>query len=465
MKKYHLSSWELALLRVLRWLYRVPSTSLEWPALLRQRMQALQSIPLWIGAVLTGLMAVGYEKLFSWVEARNLAWLHAYPYWFFLTTPLLFVLSWGLVYYLAPAARGSGIPQLMAGLEVAEHPAAVRRLLSLRIACIKVLSSLVLLLGGGAIGREGPTLQIAGSLFGFIHRKLPRFWPPISQRIMLLTGGASGLAAAFNTPLGGIVFVVEELTRTHLAQFRTNVLVAVIIAGMTAQFLLGPYLYLGFPPIYLPSRSTFWVLPLAGVLSGFGGAGMAVLLLKINKIKERFRHPWHHLVFALGMGILFCGIVYVCGADSTGSGKELINRQLFRPQEPAGWEAFPGRLLGSVVSYSSGGAGGVFAPSLSAGAALGGLLTRVLPVDPALQTLIVLVSMVGFLTGVTRSPFTSAILVLEMTDRHSAIFYFLMAGVLANWAGKMLDTTSFYERLKEKFLAEVRPYLRAPGAA
>ena len=113
-------------------------------------------------------------------------------------------------------------------------------------------------LGGGVIGREGPTIQVAGSIFRKVNEWLPSWWPKVSKRNMIMTGAAAGLAAAFNTPLGGIVFAVEELTRTHISYFKTALFTAVIIAGLTAQALLGPYLYLGYPDVTNLSGSIFF---------------------------------------------------------------------------------------------------------------------------------------------------------------------------------------------------------------
>jgi H+/Cl- antiporter ClcA len=214
----------------INWIARKFVDFMEW---LRQKTihkeigtATLQAIPLWIASLLTGLVAVAYEKLFSVFEHFGHLLTLQHPALSFIFIPCFFLLSWGLVRKFAPTARGSGIPQLMASIELASpgNDARVDKLLSLKIAFIKIISSLSLLLGHGAIGREGPTLQISASIFRFINRILPDFWPPVSKRIMLVTGGASGLAAAFNTPLGGIVFVVEELTKTHLTHFRTAVL-------------------------------------------------------------------------------------------------------------------------------------------------------------------------------------------------------------------------------------------------
>ena len=217
------------------------------------RLLPLRAIPFWIAALLTGFVAVGYEYLFHAFEDFGQGIIQKHPLWVFGLTPVAFLLSLWLVERFAPGARGSGIPHLMAAVEILPaHKGLIHKLLSLRIAVIKILSSLSMLLGGGVVGREGPTLQISGSIFQWVYSRLPGFWPRVSQRIMLITGGAAGLAAAFNTPLGGIVFAVEELTRTHISYFRTSVLAAVIIAGMAAQTLLGPYLYLGFPKIVNP---------------------------------------------------------------------------------------------------------------------------------------------------------------------------------------------------------------------
>src|SRR5690606_1344317 len=128
------------------------------------------------------------------------------PFMIFLTAPLAFVASWFLVRFFSPMAGGSGIPQLMAAVEVSkdeERNDGSWRFLNVRIILVKFASSLAMAVGGGAIGREGPTLQIAGSVYRTVHKLLPPFWPKVSRKVMMITGGAAGLSAAFNTPLGG----------------------------------------------------------------------------------------------------------------------------------------------------------------------------------------------------------------------------------------------------------------------
>ncbi|PQA56913.1 chloride channel protein [Siphonobacter curvatus] len=457
--KYHLNEWEIRLRKYLKRVSR--STGVQkinhWLIAHNLSTAPLRAAPLWIASVLVGLMAVGYEKVFAFVEHTGMHWYQNHPYLIFLTTPLCFCGAWLLTHYLAPTASGSGIPQLMAAVDLAETKAhwKVDKLLSLRIALVKVASNLVLLLGGGATGREGPTLQIAGSIFETIYRLVPETWNKVSQRVMIVTGGAAGLAAAFNTPLGGIVYVVEELTKAHLAVFRTAVLSSVIIAGITSQFLLGPYLFLGFPKITrLPLESIWLVIGIAFV-TGLAGSAFTKLLLLISSLRKRFPGLTRQLVFVTGLGLLFATIVFFSGVQAMGSGKELINQALFEGTEHIAWYAFPVRFIGNALSFSAGGAAGIFATSLSSGAMLSSLLLEyVIPVQAQHHNLLILVGMIGFLTGVTRTPFTSAILVLEMTDRHSAIFYFLLAGIIANVAASLILRHSFYEIRKEEFLTQ-----------
>jgi H+/Cl- antiporter ClcA len=166
----------------------------------------------------------------------------------------------------------------------------------------------------------------------------------------------------------------------------------------------------------------------------------------------------------LGCGLLLGGLAYLVGQEGVGTGKPIINRLLFQNNGETPWYLFPVRFAGMALSYSSGGAGGVFATSLSAGAILGDGICQVFDVAVAERNLLILVSMVSFLTGVVRSPFTAAILVLEMTDRHSAIFQLLISGLLAQGVAAFVDPHSLYEHLKAGFIREAGAVDRAEVA-
>src|SRR5580658_6994376 len=417
----------------------------------------LQAIPFWIASLLTGLVAVGYTRLFALAEKGTAFIVHWHFWVLFLITPACFVLAWWVVRRFAPYSRGSGIPQVMAAIDLAtpKYNAKVNQLLSLRILFIKILSSLIMAFGGGVIGREGPTIQVAGSIFRKVNEWLPRWWPKVSKRNMIMTGAAAGLAAAFNTPLGGIVFAVEELTRTHISYFKTALFTAVIIAGLTAQALLGPYLYLGYPDVGNLSGPIFFGVMLVAIPAGLGGALMARGMIKLFKWKAGFRAVRQHVWYVAGCALIIVTAAYFIDERILGSGKGLMTTALFTPDKYNPWYLPLLRIAGSMFSFTTGASGGVFAPALAAGASIGATISGWLHRAASNSNLLILSGMVGFLTGVTRTPFTSAILVLEMTDRHNLIFHLMAAGMVSSLVAMAVDRHSFYDHLKFQYLHEI----------
>jgi H+/Cl- antiporter ClcA len=418
---------------------------------------AYQLIPLWVASVLVGVAAVMYARGFLYVEDLSTEFLHTYPEAIFAISPVAFLSSWFLVKVFAPMAAGSGIPQVMAAVELEGKSNLSRKLLNVKVSIVKVLSSLVMLAGGGAIGREGPTIQISASIFSFMHHALPKQWEKFSAQLMVLTGAASGLAAAFNTPLGGIVFAIEELTRIQFSKFRTTLFVAVIISGMTAQAMLGPYLYLGFPKVQVAGYSyILWVIA-AAVLAGFMGGMFGSLILVIHRWKKTIKTTGKHIAIVLIFALSFASIYYFFNRSVIGAGKEVMEDLLFINNKDVSPSLVLSRFFGPILSFGSGGAGGIFAPSLCAGSTIGAFIAYVADIPSEFTNLLILAGMVGFLTGVTHSPFTSAILVLEMTDRHSVIFYLMLAGMFAYLVSMLVDKKSVYEHLKEGYLNSFLP--------
>ncbi len=419
----------------------------------------LQAIPFWIGSVITGFFAVMYAKIFAWGEKLLDLILNWNDWMIFFVAPIGFVLSWWLVKEFAPNAKGSGIPQVMAAVELAnpkEHTK-IRSLLSLKIIVFKIISSVVLVIGGGAVGREGPTIQIAGSIFRKVNEYLPDWWPKISKKNMIMTGAAAGLAAAFNTPLGGIVFAVEELSKTHINYFKTALFTAVIIAGLTAQTLAGSYLYLGYPKTNDVSLMVMFPIILVGGIAGILASQLSVTMLKINDWKKRkLKTDRANVAFLILCALFIACISFFISREVLGSGKEIMERVLFTQDKHEDWYAPILRMLGPALSFTSGGAGGIFAPALTAGASIGSVISGAIHLTPNETNVVILAGMVAFLTGITRAPFTSAIIVLEMTDRHSLIFHLMLAGMVSSIASILVSRQSLYDVLKVNFLVEIR---------
>ncbi len=417
----------------------------------------LNALPFWTSALISGGIAVLYAKLFAWAELGTHLIYQKISWTFFIITPACFVLAWWIPSKYAPYARGSGIPQVSAAIELSnpKHAYKVNVLLSLRIIFVKIISSLIMVFGGGVIGREGPTIQIAASIFKKINDLLPGWYPKISKRNMIVTGAAAGLAAAFNTPLGGIVFAIEELTKTHFSFFKSALLTGVIIAGLTALTLSGPYLYLGYPAL---GDIHPWIILLAipvAIITGFAGSKMGSIILYLMKRKKVLKTTFQNIAYVAVCGLIIATLAVFVDSQTFGSGKEIMVKTLFTEQKHVEWYLPILRIAGPIASFSTGASGGIFAPSLSAGASVGAVFSGFFHLSAPETNLLILCGMTGFLTSITRSPFTSSILVLEMTNSHNVIFYIMLTALIANLIATLVSRHSLYDNLKDQYISEI----------
>ncbi|MBX2993601.1 MAG: chloride channel protein [Bdellovibrionaceae bacterium] len=409
--------------------------------------QILFNLPFWTAAGLTALISVVYNKLFGLCEEWALD--HAASSLILWTAPVALLASFLIGHFFSREALGSGIPQVIAAAELAnEAPAGLRKLLGLRMLAAKIVGSCVCVLGGGVTGREGPTLQVSASVFYQLSRVWPKRFTAPSLQGMILAGGAAGLASAFNTPLGGIVFVIEELSKAHISVIRTSVFQAVIIAGILAQLFLGNYLYLGHVSFGSFPLEALAQTALIAAVVGFLGSGFAELLYRITRWRA-------HRSFRVKIAMtLLCGLLLSASIavwpTTVGAGKTTMVKLLEHPEAPASLSLSASRMLGNFLTYNAGVIGGVFAPSLSSGAALGQWIAQTLGF--ASVKLMILVGMVAFLAGLTRSPFTSFVLVLEMSNSHDIILYLMLASLFANLAARFVGKESFYERAAHDIL-------------
>ena len=422
----------------------------------KMRTHVLQALPFWIASLITGLVAVGYAKLFALSEHWSTMIVGTHTWLLFLLTPVCFTAAWWIVKRFEKKAAGSGIPQVMAAIDLANprYNYLVDKFLSIKVIIVKILSSMLMVTGGGAVGREGPTVQIAGSIFRKVNQLIPDSWPKVSKKNMIITGAAAGLAAAFNTPLGGIVFAVEELAKSHISYFKTAIFTSVIIAGLTAQAIIGPYLYLGYPDVGNVATVTFLFVIIVALICGALGSLMSKIIIRIMKWKRTFNSNKKELLYVIAVSLVFAAIAFFVGTGVLSSGKEAMTSILFSSDKHTGWTLPLLRMAGPILCFTTGGAGGVFAPALSAGATIGALTGEIANMTGSNVNILALAGMVAFLTGITRSPFTSAILVLEMTDRHNVIFHLMLAGIVASFTAMLVDKHSFYDQLKHLYLAD-----------
>ncbi len=183
---------------------------------LMSRRRWIRRIVIWGGAILVSLVAIGFAWCADQASAAFIGLVAPRPWLALIISPIGLVASVLLTMRVFPGAQGSGIPQVIASMHL-HDPAIVARVLSLRIAAGKVLLTLLGLFCGASIGREGPTVQVGASVMQALGTalRLPR---PEAQRALVLAGGAAGIAAAFNTPLAGVVFAIEELSPSFEAR-------------------------------------------------------------------------------------------------------------------------------------------------------------------------------------------------------------------------------------------------------
>jgi H+/Cl- antiporter ClcA len=409
-------------------------------------------LPYWVGAAITALFSVMYAKTFALCEQIAFGWNDSHPLFAFFLIPLCMIASMLLTQMISPTAAGSGIPQLLAALEVSrQQNPLVDKFLDFKMIVTKFFGSCICVAGGGVIGREGPMLQISAGIFNLIRK----YWPKLDEHIappsaqsMILAGGAAGLASAFNTPLGGIIFAIEELAKVHISQIRLYVFHAVIIAGLLAQSVLGDYLYIGKITINAPASKEIFPLILATGIIGFLGAASASAIIALLDLRSRLKKPSQYLMTII-LGLLVACLCYFFGRQAIGSGRHVIV-DLLTAESPASPLLGFVRGFGNLLTYAGGVVGGVFSPALSTGAAFGSWFSSF--GEGYNHQVWVLAGMVAFLTGLTRTPFTSVILVLEMTDTHNIIIILMLAGIIAHSTAKLLGPLSFYEQMSHRLI-------------
>ena len=407
-------------------------------------------ITVWTAAALVGGAAVLFARLVGFVQGIYFTLVQGHPYLVTLATPPLFVAATLIVERFAPEARGSGIPQVLEAIDHAQSgervdPPWLSALVSLRTAAVKIVSAAVGILAGASIGREGPTVQIAASIFAWAGRIGRRFVPQVDFRSFLTAGAAAGVAAAFNAPLAGIAFAIEEVTEGMLGPFREVIMLAVILSGIAAMALSGNYLYFGHPSI---ASSTLILGPetlLLGLIGGVSG-GIFARLLSTPEWLKLPSQPWRK---ALYCGILCAAVGLFSGGTTAGSGYE-ITRKFLESSSVEQWPLVFGleKFLTTVLSYLSGMAGGIFSPCLSIGAALGFSAAKIFHF--ANFKVCGLLGMVAFFSGVIQAPLTAVIIIMEMTDEHILIIPFMVAAFLARRIGQLFMPVPLYRFLADR---------------
>ncbi len=394
------------------------------------------------GAIVIGLVALAFAEAADWA-ARRFTTLQRTWWWLpLLLTPAGFALFAWATRRFAPDATGSGIPQVMAATRDPEH--AMTSLTAAKTVVLKLVLTIGAVLVGASTGREGPTVQVAASIMGYAHR-LARV--PIRASVFI-AGGAAGVAAAFNTPLAGVAFAIEELAAAYEQRMAVLVMAAVLIAGMTSLGIAGDYVYFGAMRSTLPLSQAVLAAPVAGVVGGLAGGLFARLMLAVGGSGWRplVAVRRHKLVFAAACGLVVA-VLGVATGLTWGTGYDAA-RAAITGSEIAWWYA-PAKFATTLATAVAGIPGGIFAPSLSVGAGVGDLVRPIFPTAPG--GTIVLLGMVAYFTGVVRAPLTAVIIIAETTASRGLMLPLLAAALIADFTAQLVSKERLYHGLSLRF--------------
>ena len=399
-----------------------------------------------LGGIAVGAVAVALAMLADWAQLAFAALVAKSRYASLLVTPLGFALSVFLTNRFFPNSQGSGIPQAIAARQLTDQ-AARGRLVSMRIAIGKVLLTLLGLLCGASAGREGPTVQVGASIMFALGRMSPRRQPGL-----ILAGAAAGVSAAFNTPLAGIVFGIEEMSREFEVRTSGLIIGAVIAAGLTSLALVGNYAYFGSSPTMLRHGADWIAVPLCGVAGGLAGGVFSRIVIAMarglpGEVGRAIKQHPIPIALACGLGVALCGLA--SGDTIYGTGYAQVKAALVG-SAPLPWHFSLLKLVATALSAVSGIPGGIFSPSLAVGAGLGSNVAHLFPNAPL--GAIMLLGMVSYFAGVVQAPITAFVIVTEMSDNHAMVVPLMAAALIAYATSRLVCHEGIYHALAKGFL-------------
>ena len=411
---------------------------------------------------LVGLAAVAFDKGVAWLQNQRMgALVHTadnYPLLLtvaFLCSAVLAMFGYFLVRKYAPEAGGSGIPEIEGALED-QRPVRWWRVLP-----VKFVGGMGTLGAGMVLGREGPTVQIGGNI-GRMVLDVFRMRSAEARHTLLATGAAAFLSAAFNAPLAGILFILEEMR----PQFRYNlvsikaVFTGVIMSSIVFRIFNGEAPIIEVGKLSNAPVNTLWLYLILGIIFGCVGPLFNTLVLRTQDMFQRF-HGGDIKKWVLMGGVIggLCGILGLIKPEAAGGGFNLI------PIAAAGNFSvgillfiFIARVITTLLCFSSGAPGGIFAPMLALGTLLGtafGMAAAASFPQYHLEAgTFAIAGMGALLAASVRAPLTGIVLVLEMTDNYQLILPMIITCLGATLLAQFMGGKPLYSTILARTLAK-----------
>ncbi len=438
-------------------MFSVTSALRSW--LLRLPKQTRTILLTTIYGLGAGLAAVAFQAAMSQLYQEGLVKLAKQSGTVFLLGSLALMLGGGLVAgwlmnSFCREAAGSGIPQLKAAFwkDFGHVP--------FRVAWVKFIAGAIQIGTGSSLGREGPSVQLAGTVASNLAGLAGE--PKQKRRQGAATGAAAGLAAAFNTPLAAVTFALEEIIGDLNSRLLGSILLAGMLGALVTHGLLGPQPAFQLEPLGEPQWRSYLIVPLVAAVAGLVGVAFQRGALGLRALSQRWKPipPWTRpaigalICWALGVAVFFHGHTRGhLGVFGLGYG-DLTDALAGKLAWDIAAVLLFTKFIATVSCYGTGGCGGIFSPNLFFGAMVGvclsGLVNHVLPLAAGDKAVLAVVGMSATLGAVVRAPVTSVLIVFEMTHEFALVPPLMLGALVSQALSRRLLRHNFYDALLEQ---------------
>lgn len=389
-----------------------------------------------------GIVATFLAVACSRVEHLFTSFAKLHPYLPLFIMPCSFMLLFWLAHSVFPGTNGSGIPQAIIALSGNNEDR--NKLLSFRVFIGKIILTIAGFFSGASIGREGPTVLAGSALMYMLTKtKVARFRLEQVKRGLIIAGGAAGIAAAFFTPLAGIVFAIEEHSKSYEVKLTKILTTVIMLSGFICVFFFKSKQYFSNSYGEFVTLRDWLSVPVCGLIGGFIGGIFSRLLVSLNEFVRSFNFK-QRLAIAFAMGLIVASIALLSGGSTYGSSYDTANDLIIGSAHAPISFGFL-KFLATLATYLSGICGGILAPTLATGAGIGSLISYIFPQTS--YSIIIILCMVSYFAGVVRSPITCFVIVLEMTGRYDLTIQLMAATIMAEYASSLITKQPIYEAL------------------
>lgn len=345
-----------------------------------------------------------------------------------------------------PMIKGSGIPQVKGVLLRQFDFDWLKELV------LKFIGGVMSLASGMSLGREGPSVQLGSEIGKGFFQVFKR--PELEKKYLITSGASAGLAAAFNAPLAGVIFSLEELHKNFSPVLLTCIMISSLFSDMVSRNFFGLKPVFNFDVQSVIPLNSYFYLAILGVLTGVFGKIFNISLLKFQDFYSKFNiKPKFRPLIPIAVSFILCIFL----SEVTGGGHHLIE-ELSRNDFQIKFLLLLliVKFLFTLLCYGSGVPGGIFLPLLVVGALIGNIYANVLvnyfSVDPAYTINFIILAMAAFFTAVVRAPITGSVLILEMTGSFSHLLSLTLVSMVAFLVTEFIDSKPIYDLLLDRML-------------